>query len=235
MSGVAVSGPLQGQQLKYVFSGVEEFYVWAAFHPETGIFREDASSRVAGSSLEMVTGLSRIVRGISDGATSRDAGAWWSRGMRLLDIGCGDGMIAAWFAETGLDVLAVDASPERIARARESFRGVVRLKFEVMDICRAVTFDQSFDALMDHDCLARLPAAERATYVTNVAAAARPGARFLLVLPAPGGKHENQRFVLNVRRLFESSFELLAARTTPLSHSEVGAEFRGVAFRFVRR
>jgi len=36
--GEAVSGPLAGTQLSYIDSGVEEWYVFAAYHPETEIF-----------------------------------------------------------------------------------------------------------------------------------------------------------------------------------------------------
>jgi hypothetical protein len=50
MSGLAVSGPLKGRQLNYVYSGIEDFYIWAAFRPETEIHgykstREDDGPR----------------------------------------------------------------------------------------------------------------------------------------------------------------------------------------------
>jgi hypothetical protein len=36
--GEAVSGPLAGTQLAYVNSGIEEWYAFAAYHPNTEIF-----------------------------------------------------------------------------------------------------------------------------------------------------------------------------------------------------
>jgi hypothetical protein len=37
-AGEAVDGPLAGQTLPFVRSGIEEWYVWAAYHPDTTIF-----------------------------------------------------------------------------------------------------------------------------------------------------------------------------------------------------
>jgi SAM-dependent methyltransferase len=238
ISGVATGGPMQGTQLKYVNSGVEEFFIWAAFHPETEIFRFETSGtgpareNQSGWSPATLSAISGIVLGKKGRATE---GTWWPRGARLLDIGCGDGVIAAWFAESGLNVVGIDANPERIASARERFRGVVRLNLDVMDVRRPVRFSQTFDALVDHGCLAALPNIERATYVANVAAAANPGARFLLLLPALGGTDANRQLAQNVRRMFDGSFELLDARIAPFVRSATGAVVRGAAFRFVRR
>lgn len=37
-SGMAVEGSLAGQQLEFVSSGVEEWYIWSAYHPDTEVF-----------------------------------------------------------------------------------------------------------------------------------------------------------------------------------------------------
>jgi Protein of unknown function (DUF3179) len=39
MSGAASSGPLKGSQLAFVYSGIEDFYIWATFFPQTDIYR----------------------------------------------------------------------------------------------------------------------------------------------------------------------------------------------------
>jgi hypothetical protein len=129
----------------------------------------------------------------------------------------------------------VDPSPEKITRARESFRGVVHLKFETMDVRRSMAFERPFDALIDHGCLVDLPAAERTAYVANMAAATRPGARYLLLMPVAGGKQEIQQFARSVRGLFNASFELMDAQITPYPRPENGAAIQGIAFRFLRR
>ncbi len=41
VTGRATSGPLAGKHLTYLPSGVEEWYIWAAYHPETDIIGAD--------------------------------------------------------------------------------------------------------------------------------------------------------------------------------------------------
>jgi ubiquinone/menaquinone biosynthesis C-methylase UbiE len=46
-------------------------------------------------------------------------GAGLKPGMRVLEIGCGTGMFTEIFAKTGAQILAVDISPDLLARARQ--------------------------------------------------------------------------------------------------------------------
>lgn len=231
VSGTAVDGPLRGSRLPYVFSGVEEFYIWAAFHPETGIFGADSPVGTPGWSLEMLAALARIVLGEQVRAQPPRFGQWWHRGMRLLDTGSGEGVIAAWFAAAGLEVLGVDPSPEQVERARRSFRAVPRLRFEVADIRSAPPAAQ-FDALIDHSVLRGLPAAERSAYLSRVAALAKPGARFLLLLPTRTASLE--RVAPELRRLCEPFFELVDVRPLSVPHALTGEPTQGAAFRLIR-
>jgi len=43
-AGKAVAGPLSGRQLSFASSGVEEWYVWAAYHPQTEILGDPERS-----------------------------------------------------------------------------------------------------------------------------------------------------------------------------------------------
>lgn len=225
ISGVAAAGPLQGRQLRYVHSGVEEFLIWAAFHPETEIYGSVHSAPPAqppGHVGSIDTVPAPISQAIERG--------WWQRGMSLLDIGCGDGMLAAWLAETGLEVLGVDRAPECVEQARRTFRGVVRLKFEIADFSLPVSFPRQFDALIDHGYLARLKPVERQVYVSNAAAAAKAGARFMILAPVP--LEQLKQRAQDVARLFAPSFSLIKALPTALPHS--GDWVRGAAFLLVR-
>jgi O-antigen biosynthesis protein len=53
-------------------------------------------------------------------------------GMRVLDVGCGEGYGAAELARRASEVLALDYSPAAIAHAREKYQ-LPNLRFEVMD------------------------------------------------------------------------------------------------------
>ena len=68
-------------------------------------------------------------------------------GERILDLGCGDGVLTEKLAAAGTDVVGVDGSPDMVAAARH--RG---LDARVMDATR-LTFHQEFDAVFSNAVL----------------------------------------------------------------------------------
>lgn len=92
-------------------------------------------------------------------------------GERILDLGCGDGPIAAALQDFGCDVTGVDASSDMVAKARA--RGV---RAEVMDGER-LSFDAAFDAVFSNAALHWMTDAD--AVVAGVARALRPGGRFV--------------------------------------------------------
>jgi SAM-dependent methyltransferase len=57
---------------------------------------------------------------------------------RVLDLGCGPGMLAGAFALTGAEVIAMDPEPEMLRIAEEKFGGTGRISFQ-----RGSSFDLS--------------------------------------------------------------------------------------------
>jgi len=68
-------------------------------------------------------------------------------GERVLDLGCGDGVLSEKLAALGVHVVAVDSSPPQVAAARE--RGI---DARVMD-GQALGFAQEFDAVISNAAL----------------------------------------------------------------------------------
>ena len=68
-------------------------------------------------------------------------------GERILDLGCGDGVLTEKLAALGARVVGVDNSPDMIAAAR--LRGV---DARIMDV-RSLTFENEFDAVFSNAAL----------------------------------------------------------------------------------
>ncbi|MCB1529321.1 MAG: methyltransferase domain-containing protein [Hyphomicrobiaceae bacterium] len=68
-------------------------------------------------------------------------------GMRILDVGCGDGALTRRIADTGANVVGIDSSPELLERARA-------LGLDVREVSvTQMTFDNEFDAIFSNAVL----------------------------------------------------------------------------------
>lgn len=97
-----------------------------------------------------------------------------------LDVGCGAGHTALALAAQGLDVVALDLTPEMLAQGESlaAERGLA-VRFERGDV-EALPFEKdSFELVTSRYSAHHYPAPERA--VAEVARVLRPGGRFLLV------------------------------------------------------
>lgn len=94
---------------------------------------------------------------------------------RLLEIGAGTGYDSAFFAENGLDVVAVDLSPAMVAKCREK-----GLDARVVDFTGlAETFQPgSFDAVWSMNCLLHVPSADLPPIVRQIRSVLRPDGLF---------------------------------------------------------
>lgn len=99
---------------------------------------------------------------------------------RILDLGCGTGELTARLAESGAEVIGMDASASMIAKAQQSFP---HLMFQQGD-ARDFGTDQPFDAIFSNATLHWIPEAEQPTVITNVFKALKPGGRFVAELGA---------------------------------------------------
>ena len=67
-------------------------------------------------------------------------------GERILDLGCGTGVLTAEIASRGAETLGVDRSEEMISHARRKFP---TLKFELLD-AKELRFNAEFDAVFSN-------------------------------------------------------------------------------------
>jgi trans-aconitate methyltransferase len=100
-------------------------------------------------------------------------------GERILDLGCGDGVLTAKIAAVGADIVAVDAAPDMVAAAKA--RG---LDARVIP-GQSLTFEREFDAVFSNAALHWMHPQE--AVLAGVVRALRPGGRFV----AEMGGHNN--------------------------------------------
>jgi SAM-dependent methyltransferase len=98
---------------------------------------------------------------------------------RVLELGCGTGNDAARLAEAGFAVVALDASGEAIAFAREKF-AALSIDFVVADMAEPLPFaDGSFDAVMANVSLHMFSDAVTRAVFAEVRRVLQPGGLFL--------------------------------------------------------
>jgi len=101
----------------------------------------------------------------------------------VLDIGCGTGENALFFAAEGHEVWGIDAVPLAIQKAEEKAAGRgLAVRFQVMDVVAALSrLGRAFDAVTDSGFFHTLSDDDRPVFVTGLASVLSPhGSYFML-------------------------------------------------------
>tara|TARA_B100001750_G_C15435881_1_gene560885 strand:- start:176 stop:802 length:627 start_codon:yes stop_codon:yes gene_type:complete len=72
--------------------------------------------------------------------------------LSILELGCGTGNDAIWFAKKGFDVTAVDISERVINLAKEKSKGISNIDYIIDDIFSFST-EKKFDIIYDRECI----------------------------------------------------------------------------------
>ncbi len=110
-------------------------------------------------------------------------------GERILDLGCGDGVLTQKLVEFGCRVVGVDLSPDFIVAARS-----LGLDVRPMD-GQALTFNEEFDAVFSNAALHWMKDLE--AVIDGVWRALKPGGRFVAEM---GGKGNIEKIEKAARR-----------------------------------
>jgi trans-aconitate methyltransferase len=132
-------------------------------------------------------------------------------GERILDLGCGPGQLTKKIAESGADVMGLDASPEMIGQARQNYP---ELRFVLRDAA-AMQFENEFDAVFSNAALHWM--LDPAAVVRGVARALRTGGRFVAEM---GGKGNIQTIVTAIHGVVSKYRPIPASRQYYPSVSE---------------
>jgi 2-polyprenyl-6-hydroxyphenyl methylase / 3-demethylubiquinone-9 3-methyltransferase len=100
-------------------------------------------------------------------------------GLRVLDVGCGGGLICEPLARLGAHVSGLDPSPENIAAARDHAAGQrLNIDYRVGRVEELTSEGLSFDALVCLEVIEHVP--DPAPFLKACATLMRPGALLLL-------------------------------------------------------
>ncbi|HUF63930.1 MAG TPA: methyltransferase domain-containing protein [Verrucomicrobiales bacterium] len=184
-------------------------------------------------------------RGVSQEVVTAVEEGWFAPGATAIDLGCGEGDVAAWLAGRGFTVLGVDIAAAAIERARARCdAGSARLTFEVHDICAGPPPGGPFQALVDRGCFHQIASRDRPIYRRNVLKVATPDARLLLFHKAfrkgepLGDSHERRRVTTLVEEGLGGAFSIEKYAETfldPCHGSDPESALPGLVFWMRRR
>jgi len=107
------------------------------------------------------------------------------RGLRVLDLACGNGYLSRWFTRGGAKVVAVDASAPIVERARiRESQEPLGIEYRVADAARLEFLqDGSFDLVVCN--MALMDMEDVGSAIREVGRVLRPGGRFVASLSHP--------------------------------------------------
>ena len=153
-------------------------------------------------------------------------------GMTLLEIGCGLGTAAAWLAQRGLHVTAIDVSAHVIEQARSTHANQPRVEFRAADVCAPTDLRTAFDVVIDTGCLQHIPASLRDGYVQNLLSWTRPGSRFVVTMHKTDCTASDR--LAEVQELFGRHFNLERTEEEPPANAETARHLNSL-FYFIRK
>lgn len=131
-----------------------------------------------------------------------------TRGLKVLEIGCGLGTDGAQFAEAGADYTGVDLTEAAVELARKRFELFdLSGQFQTADAEKLPFADNSFDLVYSHGVLHHTPDTRKA--IQEVHRALRPGGRAVVMLYHRG----SYNYRINISMLRRAGAHLLKSET----------------------
>jgi len=117
------------------------------------------------------------------------------RGGTVLDIGCGSGRDAAWFAQHGYDVVAVEAAPTMLADAkrRHPELNINWQQDSLPDLKKTLRLGLSFDLILLSAVWMHVAPDDRSRVFRKLVSLLKPGG--MVAISLRHGPHQNVKFV----------------------------------------
>ncbi|MCM8534773.1 MAG: TPMT family class I SAM-dependent methyltransferase [Lentisphaeraceae bacterium] len=160
----------------------------------------------------------------------------WLTSGELINLGCGRGHDAAFFARNEFNVTAVDFAPTAIAGVQEYSESLTNLNPLLGDILQLPShLNDSFDYVLEHTCFCAIPTTKRQDYVTAAFNLLKPeGILFGLFYRFDPADDKGPPFAISeeeLRQLFEPKFDIFLWETPKNSHGRRKNRERLIAMR----
>ncbi len=130
----------------------------------------------------------------------------------VLDIGCGTGEHALFFARKGHEVVGIDASPRAIRKAKEkAAEKGLHVQFLVLNALDLRSLDRTFETVTDSGFFHTLSDQDRPVYVDNLSAVLPPGGRYFMLCfseQEPGGYGPRRITQREIRDCFRDGWSI---------------------------
>lgn len=150
---------------------------------------------------------------------------------RLLDIGCGDGSLAAMLAEKGFDVLGFDFAETAIEKAMQDYpEANGKLKYICADATKPLPFPGTFRVGIDRGTFHTIPPENRHDYVQQIAHLIDDRGYLIIIYPLrvaiklPGSDTADPAVVLkdHISSVFGMNFHMEDSREIMMQRHEKG-------------
>ena len=146
-------------------------------------------------------------RGVSREVITAVREGWFPARGKAIDLGCGEGEIAAWLASQGYEAIGVDIAPAAVQRAQGKYAVASgQLLFTAHDLCIRPPPGGPYSILVDRGCYHQISDRDLMIYGHHLSEASTADARLLLLHKAfrngipLGDQAESQRVLDRVLR-----------------------------------
>jgi 2-polyprenyl-3-methyl-5-hydroxy-6-metoxy-1,4-benzoquinol methylase len=130
----------------------------------------------------------------------------------VLDIGCGTGEHALFFAGEGYEVWGIDSVPLAIEKAREKASGRgLKVHFLLMNALDLPSLNRKFDTATDSGLFHTLSDEDRTVFVNNLAAILSPAGKYFMLCFSelePGGYGPRRITEREIRESFREGWSI---------------------------